>query len=175
VYITTIQRMANNPVHPYDFRKLADEFRLTLDDYGLAAGGDANFQPAYDALAQLKEALNTLYTFSDTLANKSVSDPAVRAYNDAMLELARELVLIHYTRQGRFRTEPAVKVPPLPDLAPAKQLATATGHMKNVIKTHLVRGVNRVAWAFETSTRAIERALAVIESQPSGQKRHKRW
>jgi hypothetical protein len=175
VYIATIQRVANNPLHPFDFRKLASEFRATLDDYSLAAGSDANFEPAYEALGKLQDALHVLYGYSQTLAEKSVSDPAVRAFNDALLELGRELVLIHYTRQGRFRTEPAVKVPPLPDLAPAKQLPTASGHQKNVIKTHLVRGVNRVAWAFETSTNAVDRALAAIESQSSGQKRHKRW
>ena len=51
----------------------------------------------------------------------------MRAYNDALLALARELVLINFTRHGRFRNEPAkiVRVPPLPDLAPALDLAEA--------------------------------------------------
>ena len=39
----------------------------------------------------------------------AVDDAAVRAYNDALLALARELVTINYTRKGRFRTEPAVR------------------------------------------------------------------
>jgi hypothetical protein len=175
VYIATIQRVVNNPLHPFDFRRLASEFRATLDDYSLAAGSDANFEPAYEALGTLQDALHVLYGYSQTLAEKSISDPAVRIFNDVLLELGRELVLIHYTRQGRFRTEPAVKIPPLPDLAPAMQLPTASGHLKHVIKTHLVRGVNRVAWAFETSANAVNRAVAAIEAQSSGQKRHKRW
>ncbi len=163
VYVATLQRVVNNPIHPFDFRRLAAEFHDTLTDYAGAADGEANFQPAFDALADLKASLDQLYAQASTLMNKPVSDPAVRAYNDAILELGRELITINYTRQGRFRTEPAVKVPPLPDLAPAKQLQSASGHVRNVIRTHLLRGVNRVAWSFETAAKAARRAIAQIE------------
>lgn len=163
VYVATLQRVVNNPLHPFDFRRLATEFYDTLTDYASAAGDDVNFQPAFDALTGLKASLNSLYAKSSSLMTKTVSDPAVRAYNDAILELGRELIRINYTRQGRFRTEPAVKVPPLPDLAPAKQIASTNGHMRQVIRTHLLRGVNRVAWAFETGAKAAQRAVAQIE------------
>jgi N-acetylated-alpha-linked acidic dipeptidase len=163
VYVATLQRVLNNPLHPFDFRRLAAEFQDTLAGYADAAGDQVDFQPAFDALVELRTALDSLYARTGELAGKSVTDPAVRAYNDAILELGRELILINFTRQGRFRTEPAVKVPPLPDLAPAKQLPGAEGHMRNVIRTHLVRGVNRVAWAFETAAKAAQRAVAQIE------------
>jgi hypothetical protein len=163
VYVATLQRVLNNPIHPFDFRKLAAEFQDTLADYADAAGDQVNFQPAFDTLGGLRKSLDKLYAKTDGLVNQSVTDPAVRAYNDAILELGRELILINYTRQGRFRTEPAVKVPPLPDLAPAKQLPSASGHTQNVIRTHLVRGVNRVAWAFENAGKAAQRAVSAIE------------
>jgi N-acetylated-alpha-linked acidic dipeptidase len=163
VYTATLQRVLNNPLHPFDFRRLGEEFQETLISYADAAGADANFQPAFDALSGLQVALDALYSKADDLINRPVTDPAVRAYNDAILELGRELIQINYTRQGAFRTEPAVKVPPLPDLAPAKQLGEASGHMRNVIRTHLLRGVNRVAWAFENATRTAQRAVAKIE------------
>ena len=86
----------------------------------------------------------------------------MRAYNDALLSLARELVLINFTRHGRFRNEPAIRVPQLPDLAPALDLAEADHHMRRVTRTHLVRGVNRVAWAFETSANIVRAALEKI-------------
>ncbi|MEM6283488.1 MAG: M28 family metallopeptidase [Chloroflexota bacterium] len=164
VYTATIQRVLNNPIHPFDFRALAGEFKETLDDYSSAAGDDANFKPAYDALGELNEALSDLYAMSDSLKAKSVTDGAVQAYNDAILEMGRLLVQINYTREGMFRTEPAVKIPPLPDIAPAKDLPNAEGHMKNVIKTHVMRGVNRVAWAFESAASAAQRAVARIEA-----------
>jgi hypothetical protein len=164
VYVATIQRVLNNPLHPFDFRKLAAEFEATLKQYAGAAGNEVNFSPAFDALTDLKAALDKLYSKTSSLMNKSVTDPAVRAYNDAILELGRELILIHFTRQGRFRTEPAVKIPPLPDLEPAMKLPQASGHKRHVIRTHLVRGVNRVAWAFETAAKTAQRAITAIES-----------
>jgi N-acetylated-alpha-linked acidic dipeptidase len=163
VYVATLQRVLNNPLHPFDFRLLGAEFQETLTSYADAAGADANFQPAFDALSELQVALEALYSKSSQLINKPVTDPAVRAYNDAILELGRELIQINFTRQGAFRTEPAVKIPPLPDLAPAKQLAESSGHMRNVIRTHLLRGVNRVAWSFENATKIAQRAVAKIE------------
>lgn len=159
VYVATLQRVINNPAHPFDFRRLAAEFKETLDGYSQAAGSEVDFKPAYDALAQLKAALDSLYGKLPALVHKPVTDKALRAYNDAILELGRILIPINFTRQGRFRTEPAVKIPPLPDLAPAKQLASASGHQRHVIRTHLVRGVNRVAWELESAAKVAERAL----------------
>ena len=162
VYATSLQRLLNNPLHPYDFRKLTAEFTDTLDAYSAAAGSDADFTPAYDALADLDAALADLYDAAAGLADGAVGDAGVRAYNDALLALARELVLINFTRHGRFRNEPAMRVPQLPDLAPALDLAQADHHMRRVTRTHLLRGVNRVAWAFETSTNIVRAALEKI-------------
>lgn len=163
VYVATIQRVLNNPLLPFDFRKLAVEFEATLTKYAEAAGDEADFSPAFAALADLKAALDSLYSKAGSLGNKAVSDPAVRAYNDAILELGRELILINFTREGRFRTEPAVKIPPLPDLEPAMKLQQATGHKRHVIRTHLLRGVNRVTWAFETAAKSVQRAVKQID------------
>ena len=162
VYATALQRLINNPLHPYNFRNLTAELKGTLDTYAAAAGADADFAPAYDALADLNDALDGLYAESAGLADAAVDDPRVRAHNDALLGMARELVLINYTRQGRFRNEPAVRVPQLPDLAPAMDLANSDHHMRRVTRTHLLRGVNRVAWAFETSANMARAALDKI-------------
>ena len=162
VYATSLQRLLNNPLHPFDFRNLTAEFKETLDNYAAAAGDDANFAPAYNALADLNGALDGLYAETAGLADAAVDDPRVRAFNDALLGMARELILINYTRQGRFRNEPAVRVPQLPDLAPAMDLAGADHHMRRVTRTHLVRGVNRVAWAFESSANIARAALEKV-------------
>ena len=124
-----------------------------------AAGDAADFNPAFDALSALNAALDELYAKAADLADASVDDAQTRAFNDALLGMARELVLINYTRKGRFRNEPAVRVPQLPDLAPALDLAGADDHMRRVTNTHLLRGVNRVAWAFETAANIARAAL----------------
>ncbi|MCY4536708.1 MAG: peptidase M28, partial [Chloroflexi bacterium] len=126
------------------------------------AGADATSGPPYEALADMNDALESLYAEAAGLADAAVDDPRVRATNDALLGMARELVLINYTRKGRFRNEPPVRVPQLPDLAPALDLAEADHHMRRVTRTHLLRGVNRVAWAFETSANIARAALEKI-------------
>lgn len=162
VYVATIQRVLNNPLLPFDFRKLAAEFHETLTRYSNAAGSEVDFSPAFKALDELTQALNQFYGKASSLASRSVTDSAVRAYNDVILELGRELILINFTRQGRFRTEPAVKLPPLPDLEPAMKLQQAEGHKRLVIRTHLLRGINRVTWAFETAAKTVKRTTAQL-------------
>lgn len=160
VYVTSLQRVINNPVHPFDFRKLAREFRATLDRYSSAAAGIVPFDDAYTALERLDRALAQLYARIAGLTAAQVGDPAVRAVNDALLELGRDLIQINYTRHGMFRNEPAVPIAPLPDIQPAVALADADDHLRNVLITHVRRGLNRVAWAFESAARAAERASA---------------
>ncbi len=164
VYTAALQRVLNNPLHPYDFRALAEEFAATLTRYAEAAGEEADFGPAHCALAGLKEALDALHSAAESLVGRPVGDADVRAFNDAQLALARELVTINYTRKGRFRTEPAVAVPELPDLAPALSLGETSGHLRQVTRTHLQRGVNRVAWSFEQATAIAQRAAKDIQS-----------
>lgn len=153
VYVATLQRVLNNPVHPFNFRKLAAEFRDTLDRYSAAASDIVDFSAAYQALDLLQSELKGLYEKASSLQGKPVNDPAVRAVNDAILELGRILIPINYTRNGRFRNEPAVSIPPLPDIAPAQELKDAEGHHKQVLHTHVIRGLNRVAWAFESAAK----------------------
>ena len=159
VYAASLQRLLNNPLHPYDFRALTAEFADTLAAYAAAAGDDADFSPATEALADLNAALDELYAAAEGLTDSAVDDAGVRAINDALLAMARELVLINFTRRGRFRTEPAVRVPQLPDLAPALDLDGADAHMRRVTRTHLLRGVNRVAWALESAAKIARAAV----------------
>ena len=158
VYMTSLQRVLNNPIHPLDFRNLAAEFRETLDLYAEGAGDAVDFSPAYQALEMLESELKGLYDTIPSLQDKPIGDPAVRAVNDAILELGRILIPINYTRNGRFRNEPAVPIPPLPDIAPALELGAAQGHQKGVLRTHVVRGLNRVAWAFESAAKVAKAA-----------------
>lgn len=165
VYVTSLQRVLNNPVHPFDFRGLAREFRETLNRYAAAAGRQVDFGPALAALDALERELGRFYEEIPQLLDRPPSDPAVRATNDALLELGRLLIPINYTRGGRFRNEPAVPIPPLPDLAPALQLGSAEAHERQVLRTHVQRGVNRVAAALERAEVVVSRARQVAPAQ----------
>ena len=166
VYVVSLQRVLNNPVHPFDFRNLVKELRDTLSHYAEAAGGALDFTPAFEALDTFQTGLERLYLDVPALLERPIQDPAVRALNDAILELGRILIPINYGRCGRFRNDPAVEIAPLPDLAPALKMRNTEGHAKNVLRTHLQRGLNRVVWAFEQASEVTRKAHQVTSSRP---------
>lgn len=155
VYVTALQRVVNNPVHPFDYRRLSGELGETLERYSQAAEGVVDFAPALEALGRLERELEAFYLEIPRLAERDVEDAAVSRVNDCLLALARILVPINYTRTGRFRTEPAFPIPPLPDLAPALELPASTGDERHVLRTHVQRGVNRVASALTQAARLV--------------------
>ena len=114
-------------MHPFDFRKLAAEFRETVGRYADGAGDAVDFAPVYQALESLQSELNGLYEKVASVQSKPADNADVRKVNDAILELGRILIPINFTRNGRFRNEPAISIPPLPDIAPAQELKQAKG------------------------------------------------
>jgi N-acetylated-alpha-linked acidic dipeptidase len=158
VYAVAVQRIVNATIFPFDFRKVAQEFHVTLQEYANQAATHISFAPVFDALAVLTAELDGFYQEAQKLAARPIRDPHVRALNNAQLGLARILIPINFTRHGRFRTEPAVSIQPLPDLAPALEIGNATGHKQHVIRTHLQRGINRVAWSFESASDVVRTA-----------------
>lgn len=162
VYVLSLLRLINRSVHPFDFRRLAAEFEETLARYDNAASGVVDFADANQALETLRTELDNFYATLGPLQVREVNDPAVRTANDAILKLGRILVPIHFTRHGRFRTEPALPIPPLPDLEPALALPNVGGHEKHVVATHVRRGLNRVAGAFDDATAVVRNARQTL-------------
>jgi N-acetylated-alpha-linked acidic dipeptidase len=167
VYVTTLCRVLNNPVHPFDFRKVSAEFRETLMRYSKGVDGEVDFSRAVAAVDGLHERLEGLHELSSSLADRPVSDPTVRQVNECLLRLGRNLIPINYTRNGRFRTEPAVPVPALPDVEPALRLASAQGHERRVLRTHVQRGLNRITSSVEEATRIVSELRASIGEESS--------
>jgi N-acetylated-alpha-linked acidic dipeptidase len=151
VYATGVSRALNAPLHPFDFRKTADEILATLKRYEAGAGGRLDLSEAAREAEGLRGDLADFYEAAEVLAERPPSDPDVRRFNRRQRALARVLVRINYTRQGPFRHDPAVEVPALPDLAEAPRLGGAPeGSPESyVLSTHLARGRNRVTWALK--------------------------
>jgi hypothetical protein len=149
VYLVAAYRTANATIHPLDFRTLADELASTLQTYHDATGGEFDLSDGIAEARALRADLDRWYLDRAHLIGRPVTDPAVRAANATLRRLARLLVRINYTRAGRFRHDPAVDIPPLPDLAPAKTWKDLTpgSDRHHVTYTHLVRGRNRVIGA----------------------------
>jgi N-acetylated-alpha-linked acidic dipeptidase len=157
IYTAAVFRAANEAVHPFEFASTADEFLTTIRSYQEAAGDGFDLGPALDEAEALREDLVGFGEAADELRDNDINDPRVREANEKIRRLARILVSINFSRRGKFRHDPALDVPPLPDLAPAaglQRLKEGT-HEYNVLRTHLTRGRNRVVWALRQARETV--------------------
>ena len=79
-----------------------------------------------------------------------------RATGGAWL-LARILVPINYTREPRFRHDPAYTVPPLPTLAVAADGGDGERPSAALAQVELMRGQNRYVAAIDEARRIVSR------------------
>ena len=78
--------------------------------------------------------------------------------NGVIKRLARILVPINFTRGPRFRHDPALPIPALPDLALCGELAGLDDWALGFAQTELTRGQNRLVAALREATRLVEAA-----------------
>lgn len=149
VYAATVYRALNATILPYDFRATVTGINATLTEFQKQAGKHFDFRPARTDAEQLTDLLDQFYANLDSFPEDKV--------NQALQDLARILVPINYTRRGIFWHDPALEIPPLPDLAPVSRLAAAQGHEYRVIRTHLTRGQNRLLWALRQAKKVVSK------------------
>jgi N-acetylated-alpha-linked acidic dipeptidase len=138
LYAGAVFRAAARPLHPLDLRKTVAQ----IDEAASAYGEPVDLQPLRVGLEALYESATRVETIEDA-----------RPFNDALLEIARELNRVLYAREGPYRQDPALDAPLLPELAAA---ARAAGTVSNgVLQTELRRARNRLEGALQ---RAAERA-----------------
>jgi N-acetylated-alpha-linked acidic dipeptidase len=148
IYALTVLRIANAEVLPFDWGATCEEFLATIDGYEKASAGEAD----------LTLARTTTEALSAALARLPEAPPAIR--NAVLQGLARILVPINYTREPRFRHDPAYTVPPLPTLAVAAELPKLAPDLRQSGKVELLRGQNRYVAAIRAATALVEGALA---------------
>ncbi len=147
IYLLSTLRVANAEVLPFDWSATCDEFLATIAEYQAASKG----------LADLSACTNATLALKASLAKLADADTAKR--NVALFELARILVPVNYTREPRFRHDPAYTVPPLPTLAVAADLPDFTDdHMRRVALVELMRGTNRFLAAIDQAARVVRGA-----------------
>jgi hypothetical protein len=152
VYAASVLRVLNAPLHPFDWTRTAAEFRETLRVRQDAAGGGFDFGPARAAVDALDEALGDFYAGAPSGGRGG----AASRFNAAQRRLGRLLIPVNYSRMPMFWHDPAVNVPPLPDLAPAAALPGAAGAgAARILQAHLTRGQNRLLWALEQARETV--------------------
>lgn len=157
LYAAAVLRAANSPLYPLNFAAVAAEFEHTLRTYQEAAGSELDLGGAIEDAQALGQDLARFYDRTAALVDAAVDDPRVRRANEVQRRLARILVPVNYTRAGRFRHDPAVDVPPLPDLEPATKLASLEpgSETYRVTLIHLTRGRNRVRGALRAARQVL--------------------
>jgi N-acetylated-alpha-linked acidic dipeptidase len=152
VYLAAVLGVANAEVLPFDWRATMAEFRVTLAGYQKAAGERFDFSATRAAIDEFDHALAAFY------AEVASGTIAAGAANEVIMRLARILVPVNFTREVRFRHDPALPVPPLPALAWANEIGTFDDHRLGFAQTQLTRGQNRLVAALREARRLVEGA-----------------
>ena len=141
-------RAANLPVHPLDFRATVAQIEEVLAGYGERLGDQVDLRETLTRTKELRDALETLYAE----AGRATSIEAARPVNDALIRIGRALVSVLYSSAGRFRQDPALDIPLLPEFAAA---ADAVGTAPaGVVRTEATRARNRLDHALDGATEA---------------------
>jgi N-acetylated-alpha-linked acidic dipeptidase len=150
VYAQAVIGVANADILPFDWTAVTREFSNTITKYQKAAGTAFDLGPAAIAVEDLDKALAKF----NRAAKAGKIDP--EAANAVILRLARILVPINYTREARFRHDPALPIPELPTLSAAAEIKSMPKTMQGFAKTQLTRGQNRFVAALREATRLVQ-------------------
>ena len=165
VYASAVLRVLNATVPPFDFRLTLDSFENTLADYQKSAGTAFDLSPALTDIAALRAELDGFYASVEALGDADPGSPAAVRASAVQRQLARLLVSVNYSRQGRFWQDPAETINPLPDLHLVKKFAAAEpgSHAWHAGLTSLQRGLNRLRWNLRQATKIASGASGVID------------
>jgi hypothetical protein len=155
VYLTTIVRIVNAPLHPFDYAAAIEEIRSTVAQYQQAAGGEIDFGPILESLTRLADEFRAWRTHAEMQIAKAPHNADERRRLNAVLRrIARVLVPLNYARGERFDHDPALKFGAVPRLEAATTLASAPPALKPFVKVGLVREANKVRAMLRDAHRA---------------------
>ena len=155
VYLTTIVRVVNAPLYPFDYQAAVDEIASAVEGYQTQLNGEVDLTPILGDLDRIKAALARWRADAEACATWTDA-PARRAANASLRRLARVLVPLNYARGERFDHDPAVKFAAVPRLEAAPRLAAAPADQRPFIRTGLVRERNKIRAMLRTALRELE-------------------
>jgi N-acetylated-alpha-linked acidic dipeptidase len=162
VYLTTIVRVLNAPLHPFDYSAAVDEIREVVERYNKAAAGAVDLAPVVEDLTALGRELTAWRAECEARLRGRPADASERRQANALLRrVARTLVPLNYARGERFDHDPATKFAAVPRLEAAQSIASAPPEVQPFIKVGLVRERNKV----RAMLRALRRELRAATEQ----------
>jgi len=160
VYLTTIVRIVNAPLHPFDYAAAVEEIRGAVAQYQQAAGSEIDFGSILDLLARLGDDIRSWRRGAAAQIERAPGDAAVRRrLNGVLRRLARLLVPLNYARGERFDHDPALKFGAVPRLEVAASLAAAPADVRPFLRVGLAREANKVRAILRAARRELETAM----------------
>jgi hypothetical protein len=157
VYLTTIVRIVNAPLHPFDYALAAEEIAAAVRQHEQGSGGEVDFSAIVDALGDLADELRDWRLRADLRIAQSPDDAATRRNLNATLRrIARLLVPLNYARGERFDHDPALKFGAVPRLEAAAALPATPDALKPFLKIGLLRESNKVRAAIREARRELQ-------------------
>lgn len=159
MYLLSVVRNVNATILPYDFKETVNDHLQTIEKYQEAVGEAFSFAKVSQDANSLLQQLQSFYEKIEELKTSTVADPVVKEVNELLLELGRELIRINFSRAGKFRHDPALDIPALPDIAPALDLSEyqSGDHLYSVTLNHLLRGSNRISSVYRRLAKKIQK------------------
>ncbi len=158
VYLTTIVRVVNSPLHPFDYTAAVDEIRSVVEEYQKAAGSEVDLTPIVKDLAVLRDEIAAWRSASEARVRGQSAGSERRQANALLRRIARTLVPINYARGERFDHDPAVKFGPVPRLEAAASIGSAAPELRPFIRTALVRERNKIRAMLRSLRREVRAA-----------------
>lgn len=145
IYLTTILRIVNAPLYPFDYTAAVLEIGAAVQQYQHAAGDALQLKGVSEGLKRLRRELAAWRSDAETaVAHDSGNHELRRRVNAVIRRLARILVPLGYARGERFEHDPAVRFSAVPRLEAALHVATAPPAMRPLVQAALVRERNKV-------------------------------
>lgn len=155
VFLTTIARVVNAPVYPYDYTMALDEMAGAVQRYAEAAGPSVGLNAIVSDLFQLRASYETWRAATEARVASGGAEARRRA-NASLRRLARILIPLNYAKGERFDHDPALKFGTVPRLEPAMKLAASPADVRPFIKTALVRERNKIRAMLRAAMREVE-------------------
>lgn len=161
VYLTTIGRIVNAPLHPFDYAAAVEEIHTAVAGYQRAAAGEVDLSKVLEDLAELAENIRHWRAEAVPRVERAAGNATERRHLNAVLRrLARHLVPLNYARGERFDHDPALKFGAVPRLEAAATLTSASTESKPFVKVGLVREVNKVRAIVRAARRELKTSIA---------------
>jgi hypothetical protein len=168
VNITTVLRLCNSPILPFNFEPTSEDFIYTFKELQESSGGNFDLSSLIEKAEMMKlEAkklenhLQKIMLIYNSLSaeDKEKVREHLREIDHMLLHIVRFLMPVYCTESGRFDQDPAVRIPPLPILQPVRELARMDPNTDEArfLKTGLIRKVNKVSHSITEAVNMMKR------------------